>query len=441
MEVKLNLDGMEMRALWDTGCGITYFDVALVPEDKYHLVDKPRIAQAKAANGTIVAFHGSIKLPVVLKHSKVYHVFHLTDAQNCPSPCVIGTDLMLKLTDSDYIGWNIKENRMELGKDESLQLVNAITFANRLIDETEQKRKQQPLVAHVMEDTIIPPRTDMVFTAELTGNTNPETDYIIEEKPHAFTMNVGRILVTPKGKKIPMRVLNMANCPAQPDNDDNYDPTDRLLTEIIEAPADDWETQIRTDDMSRSVFNHRQKRRMIHISFTLRQHVRAFVQANGRLGRYRGSVKHRIRLIPGTKPVARQRNEEATGKTAQGELIRPSTSPFAAQIQHVPKKDGSFRMVCDYRGLNQQMEPQTYSTPDIQSILDQCAGKKIFSSVDFSQAYHQTEIFEPDIHKSAFITAFGLYEWLVTPYGMTNSGDTFAQMMQELAAQMSFRLM
>ncbi|KAH7722917.1 pol polyprotein [Aphelenchoides avenae] len=53
----------------------------------------------------------------------------------------------------------------------------------------------------------------------------------------------------------------------------------------------------------------------------------------------------------------------------------------------------------------------------------------------------QTRVAPEDVPKTAFITEFGLFEWLVTPFGMRHSGETFNKLMRELQRQVSFRLM
>ncbi|KAH7702632.1 pol polyprotein [Aphelenchoides avenae] len=381
------------------------------------------------------------------------------------------------------VAWNIDRSRIEVGGDH-LDLVHQINFVNGLVDENEAQSSLEPLVAHVTETIRVPARSDMIIPCEVKGAMR-NREYVIEEKPHEFTVKVGRVLVkTSEGedKRVPVRILNMGNnevtipkgCriayASERDNDYSETPirvnaiatgnakTDPHnpeyispevdLREMFETPKLTWKEQVELLNLSKSILNDDQQRKLKRI---LMRHSRAFMQKDGKLGQYRGRVRHYIRLIPGTKPVRRRAHrvplnlqgevlQQLKEKLAAG-LIKHSESPFAAPILLVKKANGSYRFVCDYRGINAQIAPQAFVLPNIQTLVDMCAGKKVYTTVDFSQAYHQIRIYEPHAYRSAFVTEFGLFQWTVCPYGMKNSGETFNRMMQELAKQMSFRLL
>ena len=68
--------------------------------------------------------------------------------------------------------------------------------------------------------------------------------------------------------------------------------------------------------------------------------------------------------------------------------IRPSVSPFGSPILFVKKKDGSQRMVIDYRILNKLTVKNRYPLPRIDDLLDRLHGAKYFSSIDLMSGYH-----------------------------------------------------
>ncbi|GFT97580.1 hypothetical protein TNCV_1034201 [Trichonephila clavipes] len=91
--------------------------------------------------------------------------------------------------------------------------------------------------------------------------------------------------------------------------------------------------------------------------------------------------------------------------------MRPSKSNYASPLHMVPKKDSTeWRPVGDYRALNAQTIKDNYSVPNILDFTSNLHGTKIYTHIDLVKAYHQIPINPDDVHKSAIITPFGLFE-------------------------------
>jgi hypothetical protein len=109
--------------------------------------------------------------------------------------------------------------------------------------------------------------------------------------------------------------------------------------------------------------------------------------------------------------------------------IKPSTSPWAAPVLFVEKKDGTNKMCIDYRSLNEVTVKNKYPLPRIEDLFDQLKGASVFSKMDLRSGYHQLRIWPSDIPKTAFITKYGLYEFTVMSFGLMNAPAYFLYLM------------
>jgi hypothetical protein len=98
----------------------------------------------------------------------------------------------------------------------------------------------------------------------------------------------------------------------------------------------------------------------------------------------------------------------------------------------VPKKDGMQRMCVDYRALNVVTVKNKYPLPWIDDLFDQLRGACIFSKIDLWSGYHQLKIRKSDIPKTAFISRYGLYEYTVMSFGLTNALAYFMYQMNKV---------
>jgi hypothetical protein len=141
-------------------------------------------------------------------------------------------------------------------------------------------------------------------------------------------------------------------------------------------------------------------------------------------------VEFAIELIPGITPISKRAYrvsgpelvelKKQIDELLEKSYIRPSTSPWAAPMLFVEKKDGTKRMCIEYRSLNEVTVRNKYPLPRIEDLFDQLRGAGVFSKIDLRSGYHQLRIRPSDIPKIAFITKYGLYEFTVMSFGLTN---------------------
>jgi hypothetical protein len=113
-------------------------------------------------------------------------------------------------------------------------------------------------------------------------------------------------------------------------------------------------------------------------------------------------------------------------------FIRPSTSPWGCPALFVKKKAKSLRLCVDYRPLNAVTVKNKYPLPRIDVLFDHLVGAKVFSKIVLRSGYHQIKIRASDIPKMAFSTRYGLYEYLVMSFGLTNAPAYFMYLMNSV---------
>lgn len=118
-------------------------------------------------------------------------------------------------------------------------------------------------------------------------------------------------------------------------------------------------------------------------------------------------------------------------------IIRPSNSPWSSPVWVVPKKlDASgkqkWRVVVDYRKLNELTVDDKYPLPNISDLLDQLGKCQYFTTLDLASGFHQIEIEPKDIPKTAFTVENGHFEFVRMPFGLKNAPSTFQRVMDNI---------
>ncbi|CAK9824012.1 Retrovirus-related Pol polyprotein from transposon 297 [Anthophora retusa] len=136
-------------------------------------------------------------------------------------------------------------------------------------------------------------------------------------------------------------------------------------------------------------------------------------------------------------PIHKEEIDRQMKELLESDIVSPSTSPYSSPLWIVPKKSDEqgnkeWRMVIDYRSLNEKTIADAYPLPSIVEILDQLGSAKYFSTFDLASGFHQIGMDEKDAEKTAFSTPFGHYEFNRMPFGLRNAPATFQRLMDSI---------
>ena len=158
-------------------------------------------------------------------------------------------------------------------------------------------------------------------------------------------------------------------------------------------------------------------------------------------------MAHDIILVPETNPIRQppyrtpHKKKELMKKEVdyllEHGLAVPSKSPWASPCLLVPKEGGQSRLVVDYRKVNAVTISDAYPLPRVDDLVDSVGQCQFISKIDLLKGYHQIPLTERAQLISAFVTPFGLYQYLVMPFGLRNSPATFQRTMNYILQDLS----
>lgn len=153
-------------------------------------------------------------------------------------------------------------------------------------------------------------------------------------------------------------------------------------------------------------------------------------------------ITHKIPLEQGTTPIyvpayrlphsQRAEADRLVEEMLQSDVIESSNSPWNAPLILVPKRDGTWRPVIDYRKLNRVTIPDRFPLPVLNDLLQSIGRNKVFSTLDLLQGFWQIPLDEESKQLTAFSTPNGHFHFKRMPFGLRSSPITFSRLMTNL---------
>ena len=116
--------------------------------------------------------------------------------------------------------------------------------------------------------------------------------------------------------------------------------------------------------------------------------------------------------------------------------IRFSKSQTGSPILFIPKADGTLRLCVEYRGLNKITVKDRTPLPLMTELREQVAKAKIFTKLGLRHGYNLIRIAEGDKWKTTFRTMYGLFKYLVMPFGLCNAPGSFQAMINQVLREL-----
>ena len=131
-----------------------------------------------------------------------------------------------------------------------------------------------------------------------------------------------------------------------------------------------------------------------------------------------------------TRPEMREVIDRQAHEMIADGLVGHSTSPYAAPILLVKKKDGNWRFLTDFRKINECCNKVVFPLPRIEDSIQRLEQPKFFSTMDLTKGFWQVPIHPDDRKFFAFNTESMHLEYLVAPMGAKNSPSYLSNLMQ-----------
>lgn len=418
------INNKAMKAMIDTGANRTFILLQALPTLQHQQFINKKQKTASLADGhTSISILGTLDLCIVIGDMSTSIKAHVV--KNLCTECILGMDFIRKYkviinADTRVVSICNNDKRITLEFDVNQE---EIRYPARTICYTNIPPKRTisiPVNVGISSATVLfrpsyqlARQSPMILLNNIVNVTQQQSYIsIYNPTPYYYTIPKGIILGT---TTVPTLSFRKCTSIDQQLVNDNINKLTRHITDLTQREE---------------------------IETILHQHDKLFDTSKPAIAT---NVKpHEIKVLDHPPPSSRPyhstpHKEEEMYKIVQEllyhGLIRKSYSPFSAPALLVAKHDGSWRMVVDYKKLNNMTIKDNHPLPNMEQTIRRLGGNyRFFSKLDMKSGFWQIPIKEEDKHKTAFITTDGLYEWNVLAQGLKNSPPSFQRVMADILA-------
>lgn len=423
MRITVVVAGIEVRAIVDTGCGLSRVSADWVQQNtdilsRYREDGEEKEGEAVTASGDIMRCTGTLMAPVKIQDIQLIFPFKIMEPMS--------VDMLLG---TDFLRWysvliDFAECQLK-GQGFNVPFQYAV-----IVDE--------PKVCTVERVECPPGKLSMV---ECKVELDPEEATVMFMEPNAgvtrdFDVWVQRGVYNPNDI-IRVGVYNDGCAPVVLPKGLRLGDV-KIDIAIVESQSSSGSARESIGELEKQINPQLEEIQKQKVRDVLAQFLDVFAMKDGDFGRTK-LFPHRIETGDAKAINLRQYRlphahiEEVNRQTREMldmGIISPSVSPWNAPVILVKKKNGTARFCVDYRKLNSVTIKDAYPMPNITVCVDRLKGAKYLSALDLKSGYHQMEIVPEHREKTAFSTPTGHYEFNTVPFGLTNAPANFSRLIE-----------
>lgn len=364
---------------------------------------------------------GSVDLTIFSRSGiQFQHNFYVFDSLPCKASGILGLDFLTRYG----ANINIKTCILTLSD-------NGIEYAFPLLDTCNLE---------CPEFLTIPPRCESIHYIEI--NSSVKDDCVISAREIGEHLFLASAIVKPKNGRVPIKILNTSEKTIQLPI---FNPIINLLSEydIYNLPKTKSSSDRAKILLNLLDLKHLNLEEKSSIESICKKYSDIFHLPGDKLTKT-DIYESNITLKPNSSPVyvkpyriphsLKPEVSKQIKKMIDDDIIEETKSEWSSPILLVPKKseqsgEKKWRLVVDYRKLNETIHDDKFPLPNIADILDSLSGSILFSHLDLNQGFYQIPISSDSKKVTAFTTNTGQYQMKRLPMGLKISPSAFSRAM------------